>query len=160
MYVYFDGACGTTFQSRLDKRFANDPPTIHNRFAFSHPSRSFIMKKIVLFLAIATGALAAPALSFAQTNGPITRAEVRADLVRVEQAGYNPSVANDINYPADIQAAEAKIAAQDGQQSGTQGYGGVTQHGKSAAGKRASTHTAMQSSCVGPASYCNPYFGS
>src|SRR3954465_14872448 len=72
-----------------------------------------IMKKILVSLAVAVSALAAPALSFAQSNGPLTRAEVRADLVRVEQAGYNPAVASDPHYPDDIQAAEAKIAAEE-----------------------------------------------
>jgi hypothetical protein len=57
----------------------------------------------------AAAVLAAPTLSFAQvTNAPVTRAEVKADLVQVEQAGYNPA-RNDLNYPADIQAAEARI---------------------------------------------------
>ena len=57
-------------------------------------------------------ALGAPTFAFAQAaNAPMTRAEVQADLVRVEQAGYRPA-AKDPYYPADIQAAEAKIAAQ------------------------------------------------
>jgi len=57
-------------------------------------------------------ALSAPIAAFAQTaGGPVTRADVRADLVRVEQAGYRP-ISNDPNYPEDIQAAEAKVAAQ------------------------------------------------
>jgi hypothetical protein len=60
-------------------------------------------------------ALVAPVFAVAQTsvqtnNGPLTRAEVRADLVRLEQAGYRPSI-KDIHYPSDIQAAEAKVAA-------------------------------------------------
>ena len=57
-------------------------------------------------------ALSAPGFSFAQAaNAPVTRAEVKADLVRVEQAGYRPA-AKDPYYPSDIQAAEAKVAAQ------------------------------------------------
>ncbi|KUY62088.1 DUF4148 domain-containing protein [Burkholderia sp. RF2-non_BP3] len=57
-------------------------------------------------------ALSAPIAAFAQTAvGTITRADVRADLVRVEKAGYRP-VGTDPYYPDDIQAAEAKIAAQ------------------------------------------------
>jgi Domain of unknown function (DUF4148) len=53
--------------------------------------------------------LSTPVFAFGQTdNAPLTRAEVRADLVRLEQAGYRP---NKIHYPADIQAAEAKLAA-------------------------------------------------
>ena len=115
------------------------------------------MKKALVCLALAAGALAAPVLSFAQSNAPVTRAEVRADLVRVEQAGYNPARGNDNNYPDDIQAAEAKIAAQSGQQQATQAYGGVADNGTSSSG--APAHTAMRSTCVGPASFCNIYAG-
>ncbi|KDP85235.1 DUF4148 domain-containing protein [Cupriavidus basilensis] len=59
-------------------------------------------------------ALAAPALSFAQSaQAPLSRAEVRADLIRLEQAGYQPGRGDDANYPQDIQAAEAKVQAED-----------------------------------------------
>ncbi|SOE94730.1 protein of unknown function [Burkholderia sp. D7] len=112
------------------------------------------MKKALVCLALAAAALTAPVLSFAQSNAPVTRAEVRADLVRLEQAGYNPA-RNDINYPADIQAAEAKVAAQNGQQQPTQAYGGVAENGTSSSG--ASMHTAMGPTCAGPASFCNTY---
>lgn len=46
---------------------------------------------------------------------PKTRAEVRAELVRLEQAGYNPATANPYDYPQNIQAAEAKVAREDAQ---------------------------------------------
>ncbi|MEK7915892.1 DUF4148 domain-containing protein [Burkholderia contaminans] len=60
-------------------------------------------------------ALSAPIVAFAQTTDhAVTRADVRADLVRVERAGYRP-ISNDPNYPEDIQAAEAKVAAQQAQ---------------------------------------------
>lgn len=115
------------------------------------------MSKIFVGIAFAVATLGVPVLSFAQSNAPLTRAEVRADLVRVEQAGYTPG-ANDINYPSDIQAAEAKIAAQDHQNLANNAVGGVAENGSSASG--AATHTAMQSSCVGPVSFCNLFFGS
>ncbi|WP_233805190.1 DUF4148 domain-containing protein [Paraburkholderia sp. HP33-1] len=41
----------------------------------------------------------------------VTRAEVRHELEELEAAGYNPSMGDDGSYPADIQAAEAKVAA-------------------------------------------------
>ncbi|MDR5753473.1 MULTISPECIES: DUF4148 domain-containing protein [unclassified Caballeronia] len=116
------------------------------------------MKKLLVSLAFVAGAFAAPALSFAQSNGPVTRAEVRADLVQVEKAGYNPARASDPDYPADIQAAEAKVAAQQDQTQAKLGYGGVAQNGTSGSGK--ASHTAMNSACVGPASFCKLYFGS
>jgi Domain of unknown function (DUF4148) len=67
------------------------------------------MMKSLICAVFAAAVLAAPTLSFAQaTNAPVTRAEVKADLVRVEQAGYRPA-SKGLNYPADIQAAEARI---------------------------------------------------
>jgi hypothetical protein len=81
---------------------------------------------------IVAAALAIPAVSFAQSNQALTRAEVKAQLVQVERAGYNPSM-DRTTYPAEIQAAEAKVAAQNGQ-----GYGG-TVDSSSASGARGYT---------------------
>jgi hypothetical protein len=75
---------------------------------------------------IVAAALAIPAVSFAQSQS-LTRAEVKAQLVQVERAGYNPGM-DHTTYPAEIQAAEARVAAQNGQ-----GYGGVVS-GSSASG--------------------------
>jgi Domain of unknown function (DUF4148) len=50
-----------------------------------------------------TGLFALPTVSFAQ-DASVTHAEVQTDLTRLEQAGYRPSK---LNYPADIQTAEA-----------------------------------------------------
>jgi hypothetical protein len=87
------------------------------------------IKSLVSAVAFAS-ALAAPAVSFAQqSNGPVTRAQVRAELVQLEKAGYQPG-RNDPEYPADIQAAEARVAAQNGVSSS---YGGVVS-GSSASG--------------------------
>lgn len=116
------------------------------------------MSRILAGLVLAAATLGAPVLSFAQSTGPVTRAEVRADLIRVEQAGYNPAHSHDVDYPADIQAAEAKIAAQSDQQLTMQAVGGVAQNGASESGM--ARHTAMRSSCVGPVSFCNVFFGS
>ena len=77
---------------------------------------------------IVAAALAIPAMSsFAQSNPnqPLTRADVKAQLVQAEKAGYNPFVRDDSTYPADIQAADAKIAAQNG--SSNKSYGGVSE---------------------------------
>ncbi|CAD6554754.1 DUF4148 domain-containing protein [Paraburkholderia sabiae] len=71
------------------------------------------MKSLLKAVALAA-VLAVPAVSFAQSNQPVTRAEVRAQLVQLEKAGYNPATAVDSTYPADIQAAEARVSAQNG----------------------------------------------
>jgi Domain of unknown function (DUF4148) len=116
------------------------------------------MSKILVGLVVAAAAIGAPALSFAQSNGPLTREQVRADLVRVEQAGYDPSRGNDIHYPDDIQAAEAKVAAQNDPQSTSVAVGGVAQSSDTAAG--APVHMSTQPACTGPVSFCNVFFGS
>jgi hypothetical protein len=71
--------------------------------------------------------LAAPAISFAQTTDqPVTRAQVRADLIQVENAGWRPN-SQDAYYPADIQAAEARVHSGNT----TAGYGGAAENGTS-----------------------------
>ncbi|WP_158938893.1 DUF4148 domain-containing protein [Burkholderia sp. S171] len=67
------------------------------------------MKKLIC--ALLTAVLIIPAVSFAQTsNGPVTRAEVHAELVQLEHAGYRPG-AKQIHYPDEIQAAEQRVQA-------------------------------------------------
>ena len=117
------------------------------------------MKALTCIL-IAAGTLASPGISFAQSAAPLTRAEVRADLIRVEQAGYNPSIGTDENYPADIQAAEARVGAQDNLHMANDAVGGTTMTGTSSTGSHLHLPKASPSSCVGPASYCNVFFGS
>ncbi|SDI73023.1 DUF4148 domain-containing protein [Paraburkholderia phenazinium] len=99
------------------------------------------MKSLIQAVAIAA-LLAAPVASFAQaadTNQqPITRAEVKNQLIQLEQAGYNPASANDATYPADIQAAEQRVQAQNppvaqNSVADTSGYGPSTS-GSSASG--------------------------
>ena len=92
------------------------------------------MKSLIKAVAIAA-VLAAPVISFAQTNEPVTRAQVRNELVQLEKAGYNPATANDNDYPNDIQAAEARVAAQNGN---TTGYGPGA-NGSTQAGQRGET---------------------
>lgn len=82
------------------------------------------MKSLIQAVVIAA-ALAAPVASFAQSNQPVTRAQVRSELIQLEQAGYQPGRA-DPYYPADIQAAQAHVAEQNGTaQAAQSGYGGV-----------------------------------
>jgi len=81
-----------------------------------------------LFAAAVAVVLAIPAVASAQqSSSGITRAQVRAELVQIEQAGYNPSRANDPHYPADVQAAAARLQVADNtiQPDATSGYGGT-----------------------------------
>jgi hypothetical protein len=68
--------------------------------------------KPLIFLTLAVSALASPILTSAQTSsGELTRAQVEAQVVCIEHAGYRPG-GSDNDYPVEIQAAEAKLAAQ------------------------------------------------
>ncbi|WP_322044542.1 DUF4148 domain-containing protein [Paraburkholderia sp. J67] len=96
----------------------------------------------------------------------LTRAQVRADLIRLEQAGYSPSLNDDATYPAAIQAAEAKVSAEDAaqqsassQQQNMDSGTGPSMTGTSDAG-HSKKGTSPTTTCVGPASYCTIYFGS
>jgi hypothetical protein len=86
------------------------------------------MKTLVKF-AVVAAAIAVPALSFAQSNEPVTRAQVRAELAQLEKAGYSP---NDwMNYPANLQRAEVIVAQQNESNTAYGGAtGGTTQAGK------------------------------
>lgn len=100
--------------------------------------------KSLIEAAVIAALITAPLAAFAQSNQPVTRAQVRAELVQLEKAGYNPATSNDYDYPANIQAAEARVAAQNAQ---TSGYGSST-NGSSQAGSRASTTPSSYSAPV------------
>ena len=103
--------------------------------------------KNLSYLLVTIGAFASPVVSFAQSTEPLTRAQVRAELIRLEEAGYHAGTGDDTTYPAGIQAAESKIAAQDSQQTASNSapdrpqaannaLGGTTLNGTSAASWR------------------------
>ncbi|RQS14851.1 DUF4148 domain-containing protein [Burkholderia sp. Bp8998] len=72
------------------------------------------MESILKSLAI--GALIAiPAISLAQPEqAGTTRAQVRKELIQIEKAGYKPSMARRTQYPENLQAAQARVAALNG----------------------------------------------
>ncbi|MGU7769114.1 DUF4148 domain-containing protein [Burkholderia sp. MR1-5-21] len=78
---------------------------------------------IAALLVAATAAVATPAFASDEnaSSGAVTRAQVRAELAQLEQAGFLPNRANDPHYPADIQAALKRIHGDDASASG---YGG------------------------------------
>lgn len=76
------------------------------------------MKSLTKVVAVAMF-FAAPVASFAQSSEqPLTRAQVRAELVKAENAGYSPLAWADYPY-GEIQAAEFRAA----QKADTSGYG-------------------------------------
>jgi len=78
------------------------------------------VKSLIQAVAVAA-VLAVPAVSFAQQQAPVTRAQVRAELVQLEQAGYHVGDGDNTSYPAQLQAAQARIAAMNGNTA----YGGA-----------------------------------
>ncbi|SPB13570.1 membrane protein [Caballeronia novacaledonica] len=92
--------------------------------------------KVIQSLIIAA-AVALPALSFAQSNQPVTRAEVRAQLVELQKAGYNPA-SDQTQYPQNIQAALSRIDAAKG----LTAYGAPVS-GTSASGARSTDTTVV-----------------
>jgi hypothetical protein len=87
--------------------------------------------KLIQSLVVAA-VVAVPALSFAQSNQPLTRAEVRAQLVELQSVGYNPA-SDETQYPKNIEVAEARLNAQ--KSLSLSSYGASTA-GTSAAGSR------------------------
>jgi type II secretory pathway pseudopilin PulG len=98
--------------------------------------KELIMKSFVSTI-VAASALAMPIAAFSQTDATATRAQVRAELQQLEQAGYDPAKGENPNYPADIQAAEARVSAANS----ATGYGGTTSV-SSSSGSRATTRPA------------------
>ncbi|WP_144110353.1 DUF4148 domain-containing protein [Paraburkholderia sp. BCC1886] len=102
--------------------------------------------KSLIEAAVIAALITAPLAVFAQSNQPLTRAQVREELVQLEKAGYNPSIQNDVDYPANIQAAEARVAAQNGNAQNS-GYGSAT-NGSSQAGYRTDSTVSTYSAPV------------
>jgi len=88
------------------------------------------MKSLIRPIIIAI-LLYTPVVSFAQQNQPLTRDDVRSQLVQIEKAGYDKSLrGKDRDYPADIQAAETRVAAVNGETSSFGGNeGGLSESG-------------------------------
>jgi hypothetical protein len=73
-----------------------------------------------------------PVLAFAQSSQPLTRSQVRAELVQLENAGYNPFADCPGPCSGSLERAEAVVAQQ--QASANSAYGpaanGTVQSGK------------------------------
>jgi hypothetical protein len=103
--------------------------------------------KLVQSLIIAA-VVAIPAVSFAQSNESLTRGDVRAQLVQLEKAGYNPA-GDQTQYPQNIQAAQARVDAAN--------VVSATSYGSSTSGTAASGLRATESEVIGLGSiYARP----
>ncbi|SAK45068.1 membrane protein [Caballeronia hypogeia] len=84
------------------------------------------MKSIIRAALVAT-ALVIPVASFAQSQ--ITRAQVRAEMAELASVGYHVGDGDQAHYPEAIQAAEAKLAARNGQTAYGSDANGTSQAG-------------------------------
>ena len=85
------------------------------------------MAKTFIPILALVSVLALPTMASASSNGPLTREQVRAELVQLHEAGYNRNH-SDAHYPTHMQAVLSSVAAQ---QQTFSGHGGV--HSGSAA---------------------------
>lgn len=95
--------------------------------------------KSSIYAVLIVSVLAAPITSFAQQkDGPITREQVNNELVQLRDAGYTGSASN-TTYPADLQAALARVAeknqAQAQMQTPQDSEYGTSSSGSSQAGR-------------------------
>ncbi|MBN3760796.1 DUF4148 domain-containing protein [Burkholderia sp. Ac-20365] len=86
----------------------------------------------VIKAAIVTVAVLLPAAAFAQSNEPLTRGQVRAELLQLEDAGYNPLSNCTGDCPGSLRRAEALLARrqQNASASYGPGTGGTEQSGR------------------------------
>jgi hypothetical protein len=68
------------------------------------------VKKLLLICALISLTSYA-AVADAQTNQQLTRAQVKQELIEMEQAGYDPG-GNQLDYPANLQAARERVEAE------------------------------------------------
>jgi hypothetical protein len=102
-----------------------------------------VMKSLISAVVLAS-ALIVPAVSFAQqTNAPITRAQVRAEIVTAQKAGL--LYQNDTEYPKAVPQSGAAVVASA---QGSQDVGGVN-GGSSAAGAPATVQQRLFSTYRG-----------
>lgn len=72
------------------------------------PTRGSLIASAVL---MATSACAYAQTSLEPGTHQVTRAEVLHELEELESVGYNPSLGDNGDYPANLQAAEQKLEA-------------------------------------------------
>lgn len=108
-----------------------------------------MIKSFVPALVIAS-AVVAPTFAFAQNNGPVTREQVRAELVQLQKAGYNPAE-DRVTYPENLQAAQARVNAEQGVS--------TTAYGASTAGTAQSGARSVSRSAITMSDRNSVYFG-
>jgi hypothetical protein len=110
----------------------------------SQQSNLEVIMKSLLSAVVVASALIVPAVSFAQqANGPVTRAQVRAELVAAQKAGL--VYQNDTQYPKTVAQGDAAVVASA---QASQDVGGVN-GGSSSAGAPSSVQQRLFSAYRG-----------
>lgn len=83
------------------------------------------MKQTLMQAIVTTAVATAPILAFAQAPNaaPVTRAQVKNEIVQLEKSGYSLTGSN-IDYPSTLQAAQARADAATSTATATTTYGG------------------------------------
>lgn len=102
----------------------------------------------LLAAAVAGIVIVVPVHTFAQqTAAPLTRAQVRQELIDLESVGYQPGASNDATYPRDIQAAQQRLAEKKAAQASYgEGTSSVSQAGSPAVHAPEASSTAVEHS--------------
>ena len=91
--------------------------------------------KRILIASLLTATTALPVAAFAQSG--VTRAQVRAELLELQHAGYRGTT-SDATYPSELLAAQQRVAARNVSHAGgaaDSGYGAPVS-GKTSSGSR------------------------
>ncbi|WP_157639656.1 DUF4148 domain-containing protein [Burkholderia ubonensis] len=119
------------------------------------------MNSKLLTVAILIASLSPMSILSVHAQG-LTREEVKAELAELRALGYR-SAAEDPHYPKQIQEVMAKLHEKRMKER-TEAGGQVTSAQISTDNRKgvapAADSAADQDKCVGPSSFCNPYFGS
>ncbi|KVH63239.1 hypothetical protein WS89_09555 [Burkholderia sp. MSMB1072] len=104
------------------------------------------MMKTQLIAALLVAVSASAAAPVFAGESTVTRAQVRAELAALQQAGYQPNRPNDPNYPDNIQAALNRIRDGGAVAADTQAAGyGSDAGGATQSGSRNTVRTAERS---------------
>ena len=94
------------------------------------------MLKTLISASLVAMTLVVQSLAFAQVTQPATRAQVENELAQLREAGYRPSTDKN-GYPYNIEAAEARLRAQNGVANTS--YGSMEQGSVSSSNSRPDT---------------------
>lgn len=101
--------------------------------------------KSIYYAVLTAAVLSAPVVAFAQSsNAPVTREQVKAEIVQLQKVGYNNGD-TDAHYPDAILAAEARVAQMNASTVANQAHPvAVSSYGPSANGSSQSGGPAVR----------------